>query len=173
MVVSSHVFWSLSQAQSMSSTKVAVEHTFHHVMLPDQLNFWIAPDGKKSIFHLNPTEPATPTTFYLKKLSKLSTIHSPQNNLGASYRYLGWDFKRCYLVSFNFEWDFLWNMWFTCSKWGWKEYFTAWIHPKKFHTTIEHWQKWRKNFKMIHNENWTNFKFHCTILVWADHEISR
>ena len=47
---------------------LAVEHTFHHVMLPDRLNFGIAPYGKKSIFHLSPTEPATPTTFSLKKV---------------------------------------------------------------------------------------------------------
>ena len=23
---------------------------------------------------------------------------------------------------------------------------------------------------MIHNENWTDFKFHCIILAWVDHE---
>jgi len=40
-------------------------------MLPDQLNFGIAPDGKKSIFHLNPTELATPTIFCLKKVEQV------------------------------------------------------------------------------------------------------
>ena len=53
---------------------------------------------------------------------------------------------------------------------GMKRIFYSMNTPKKIHTTIEHWQKWRKNFKMIHNENWTDFKFHCIILAWVDHE---
>ena len=137
--------------------------------------FWNSPRQHEEHLPPRPHKISYTYNLLLEKswASWLQSIDNPQNNLGASYRFLGWDFKRWYLVSFNFEWDFLWNMWCTCSKCGWKEYFTAWIHPKKFHTTIEHWQKWRKNFKMIHNENWTDFKFHCTILVWVDHAISR
>ena len=50
---------------------LAVERTFHHVMLLDQLNFGTAIDSKKSIFHLDPTESTTPTTFHLKKVEQV------------------------------------------------------------------------------------------------------
>ena len=51
--------------------RLAIEHTFHHVMLPDLQNFGTALDNGNSIFHLNPTELATPTTFRLKKVEQV------------------------------------------------------------------------------------------------------
>ena len=96
---------------------------------------WILGQPRQKEEHLPPWPHRISYTYNLllekSWASWLQSIHSPQINLGASNRYLGWDFKRCYLVSFNFEWDLLSNMWCTCSKWEWKEYFTTWIHPKK------------------------------------------
>ena len=132
VVMSSHFFGSLSQAQSVSSAKeegwLLNTHSITSCYQIDR----ILEHSRKRIFHLDPTKSATPLNFCLKRnwASWLWSIHNPQNNLGASYHYLGWDFKQCYLISFNFEWDFLSNTWCTCSKWEWKEYFTAWRHPK-------------------------------------------
>ena len=89
-------------------------------MLPDLQNFGTALDNGNSIFHLNPTELATPTTFRLKKVEQvdydlviaLETTWAPI--IATLVRISNGDI---WLVSILSEIFFFSNTWCTCSKW--------------------------------------------------------
>ena len=129
--------------------------------------FWNSPRRQEE--HL-PPRPHRISYIYNLLLDKswaswLQSIHSPQINLGASNRYLGWDFKRCYLVSFNFEWVFVKHV--TCGvhvlNGNEKNILQHEYTQKNATLPLNIDKSEEKTSKMIHNENWTGFKFHYTI----------